>query len=186
MDIRELDRRVRELIGGLIDGLTDEQLDAQSPCEGWTVREVIRHLVGNSLGVLARIDGTDAPAEVDLGADPRVTFRETRAAASAALGTPEVFDGPWELRGVEYTGGTMLFVHFADVLVHTWDIATAVGVHVAIDEDLAEAALSVVSRFPEDAWGPGSAFTAKLPAPEDASALERLLALTGRVVPSAA
>ncbi|HVK20752.1 MAG TPA: TIGR03086 family metal-binding protein [Actinokineospora sp.] len=186
MDIRELDRRVRELTGGIIDGLTDEQLDVESPCEGWTVREVIRHMVGNSLGVLAKVDGTEAPAEVDLGDDPRATFRQTREAASAALSEPEVFDGPWELRGQQYTGGTMLFVHFADVLVHAWDIGTAVGIDVRFDEDMAEAALSVVSRFPEDAWGPGSAFIEKLPAAEDASAQERLLALTGRVVPSAA
>ncbi|WP_054054426.1 TIGR03086 family metal-binding protein [Alloactinosynnema sp. L-07] len=186
MDIRELDRRVLELIGGVIDGLTDEQFDVPTPCEGWTVREVIRHMVGNSLGVLARVGGTEAPAEVDLGVDPRATFRQTRADASAALSRPEVFDGPWELRGQQYTGGTMLFVHFADVLVHTWDIGTAVGIDIRFEDDLAQAALGVVSRFPEDAWGPGSAFIEKLPVADDASAQEKLLALTGRRVPSAA
>lgn len=180
MDIRALDRRAVEVTGGVIDRLTDEQLDLASPCSAWTVRGVIGHMVDNNHGMLAKLAGHEPPAEVELGADPRVDFRETAEAFLAAFGTDEAQEAPFELLGVERTGAVAQSVHFADVLVHAWDIASAAGIDLRFDEDLAEAAVKVVSLFPEELWGPDGAFAARLPVAEDASAHERLLALTGR------
>ncbi|MGH3863324.1 TIGR03086 family metal-binding protein [Actinokineospora sp.] len=180
MDIRALDRRAVEVTGAIIDRLTDEQLDLASPCSEWTVRGVIGHMVSNNHGMLAKIAGQEPPAEAGLSADPRVDFRETAEAFLVAFGGDEAQEAPFELLGVDRTGAVAQSVHFADVLVHAWDIASAAGIDLRFDEDLAEAAVKVVSRFPEELWGPGGAFSARLPAAEGASAHERLLALTGR------
>lgn len=181
MDISALDRRAVEVTGGLIDRLADEQLDLASPCSEWTVREVIGHMVSNNHGMLAKLAGEAPPADVELGVDPRVDFRETAAAFLIAFSSEGAHEAPFELLGVERTGAVAQSVHFADVLVHAWDIAAAAGIELRFDEDLAEAAVKVVSRFPEELWGPGGAFAARLTVAEDASAHERLLALTGRV-----
>ncbi|MBC6450256.1 TIGR03086 family metal-binding protein [Actinokineospora xionganensis] len=180
MDIRALDRRAVEVTGGIIDRLTDEQLDLASPCSEWTVRGVIEHMVGNNHGMLAKLTGQAPPAEVSPAADPRANFRKTAEAFLAAFASDEAQEASFELLGVERTGAVAQSVHFADVLVHAWDIASAAGIDLRYDEDLAEAAVKVVSRFPEELWGPGGAFAARLPVAEDASAQDRLLALTGR------
>lgn len=180
MDISALDRRAVEVTGGIIDQVTDEQLDLASPCSEWTVREVIRHMVNNNHGMIAKLAGQAPPAEAELGPDPRVDFRQTAEAFLAAFAAEGAHEAPFELLGVERTGRVAQSVHFADVLVHAWDIASAAGIGLRFDEDLAEAAVKVVSLFPEELWGPDGAFAARLPVAEDASAHERLLALTGR------
>ncbi|SDD31268.1 TIGR03086 family metal-binding protein [Actinokineospora iranica] len=178
MDIRELDRRAVESTGRIIDALTDEQLDVPTPCTEWAVREVIAHMVDNHVNFLRKLAG-EAPA---LSGDPRVDFRETAAALAALADNDEVLAAPYEMPIGTVNGRIALSIHFNDTLVHGWDIGTAVGVDVRLDEDLVEAALGFISTWPDtpEVWGPGKAFSARLPVADDASPQERLLALTGR------
>ena len=69
----------------------------------------------------------------------------------------------------------------ADQMIHTWDLARALGRPYTMDEDLASATLKLMQeRYDPKQRGPGKNFAAAVPSPDDASVQDRLLALSGR------
>jgi len=113
----------RERITALVTGLSDEQ--AATPvaaCPGWTVHDVVAHLVGSVSDVLAgRMDGVGTPpwtgAQVDARRDVPIAdmLAEWHAAAPQFEET---------LRGV---GGQLAALGVADVWNHEQDILGALG-----------------------------------------------------------
>src|SRR5688572_18149866 len=105
---------------------------ADSPCEGWTAGDVADHIIGNYIGIAASL-GSDVTSTGDRVRD-WATARDAvlRAAAQDdALDTPVV--GP----GGEMPLGRLLAVYMeVDTLVHTWDIARAVGADESLDEEV--------------------------------------------------
>jgi uncharacterized protein (TIGR03086 family) len=99
---------------------------------------------------------------------------------AAALDDPGVaraeYDSPF---------GTQVFEESADrfvtndVLVHTWDLATAAGNDVVLDPDEVEVAMATYKSLGDNARNP-RVFGDEVPAPPDADAQDRLLAYTGR------
>jgi uncharacterized protein (TIGR03083 family) len=67
--------RQRRRLGQLLDGLDDEQWATPSRCEGWTVRDVIAHLVGADRfwAVSARSGLAGEPSRYLVGFDPVAT-----------------------------------------------------------------------------------------------------------------
>src|SRR5438309_457622 len=114
---------------------------AESPCEGWTAGDVADHITNNYL----RVAGS-------LGAEVATTGRRSedwgtaRDAVLAAASEPGALDtvvtgpdGPTPL-------GRFLAVYMeVDTLVHTWDIARAVGADESLDEGLCRWDLHVQS-----------------------------------------
>ncbi len=69
----------------------------------------------------------------------------------------------------------------ADQLLHTWDLARALGRPHTMDADLAETTLQMMQRMMQPEFrGPGKGFAAEVPCPENASIQERLVAFSGR------
>lgn len=181
MDIRALDRCAIELTGVVVDDLDDNQLDLPTPCDQWTVRDVIEHLVDNAHSLVAQIGGHEKAARGD--DDIRKAYWTSTDAVTDAFWDDRALEAPYRIGEFgEFTGAVALAVHFSDVLLHGWDLAQAVGVTVDFDENLVAAAQGIIDQFPEVAWGPDAAYAARLDVPENASALERLLATTGRTV----
>lgn len=181
MDIRDLDRRAIESTGAIIDKLSDDQLDLPTPCAKWTVRELIEHMVGNNHRMVARATGEEREPTGDARRDYRTSAAAlvSTFADDAAMAT--TFDVP--LAGGEIDARAMLTVHFTDVLVHGWDLARSIGADIALDPELAQAAVAAVSRFPDGSgvWSEeGSVFGPRIAVPEDADPQDRLLGLTGR------
>ncbi|UVS78147.1 TIGR03086 family metal-binding protein [Actinokineospora sp. UTMC 2448] len=181
MDIRDLDRRAIESTGGIIDKLTDDQLDLPTPCDKWTVRDVIAHMVENNQRTIERLTGAAPQA----GDDVRRDYRTSAAALTSAFADDAAMEAPFEMPVIGRTvpGSTALTVHFADVLVHGWDLARAIGADIALDPELVEAAVGIVGQFPDvpELWSDDSnVFKPRLAAGGDADPQERLLALTGR------
>jgi haloalkane dehalogenase len=167
-DVLELDRRALDATAAVAEAVPRARWGAPTPCAGWTVRDVVDHLVANNHAQLAALGGPD------VGDD----LRRSGEAVLAAHARPAAADVRFPLGGRQRSARSALAVHFADVLVHGWDLARAVGLPYRFDEDLAAAAERVVSAFPDLAWGPGAAFAAD--AGPGAGAGDRLLALTGR------
>jgi len=173
MDVIELDRRARAATGAVIDQVPDALLDAPTPCSRWTIREIVEHMVDNNRETVAMARGESS---VDIGSG----FADTGAAFDAAWADPAVRDRTFTLAGTDVDWRGVVAVHFADVLVHGWDIGRAAGIDVTIDDDLAAAALRVTSRFPDSVRGPDAGFDHPRPAPDDAPVQTRLLAFLGR------
>jgi uncharacterized protein (TIGR03086 family) len=173
----DLDRRALDATAGVLDGLDPVPRDAPTPCEGWTVADVLAHLVGNNRTHLAVLGADEVPESAHPGP---VDLRRTGEAVLAAHARPGADEVPFPIGGQDRPARVALAVHFSDVLVHGWDLARALGRPHAIDEELAVAGERVVAAYPEVSWGPGAAFAVRLTPTAGARAVERLLALTGR------
>lgn len=171
-------RRLAERFTALLHDLPADGWAAPSPCEGWTPRDIVGHVVESSCGVLSRVDR--AP-EVN-GDDPVQRWTATRDAMQAAIDDPDVagtqFDG--------FFGPTTLAETFdgfmsPDLLVHTWDIARAAGLeqYQPMPDDEVERVHARLGSL-GDAIRQAGAFGPEVPVPEDAPAQHRFLGYIGR------
>jgi uncharacterized protein (TIGR03086 family) len=156
----------------------DAAWDAPTPCEGWTVRDVVVHAITSERDFLTR-QGFDVGEAPD-PADPAAAWRAHAATVASILAR----DGVAEREYDGYFGRTTIAATMADfygwdLVVHGSDIARATGQDWSVDE--AEAA---VLHATADGWGDAlyseGVCADAVPVPEDASATDRLLARLGR------
>lgn len=111
----------------VIDTVTRERWDAPSPCEGWTARDVVRHLVQTQREMLLG-HGVDLGAEPDLEADPAGAWRDHATQVLGALMDEALvarsYDGYF---GPTTVGATLEQFYVWDMYVHRWDLAGAAG-----------------------------------------------------------
>ena len=181
-----LERSVAEFRHRL-EAVAPDRWNLATPCADWTVRELVHHVIGgNRLAclLLAGATSEDATAAVrsgDLQGDARAHFRtsvDRQAHAFAADGALErVLDHPaGRVTGREYAD-----YRAADILVHAWDLARAVGVDDELDPAVVHIALTTyvpwVARATTDELF-GERASGSLP--EGASEQLRLLDALGR------
>jgi uncharacterized protein (TIGR03086 family) len=167
-----------------------ERYDDPTPCTEFSVADLINHIV---LGLeVARRHGVREPLDLSWTADqpapalqglPREKWAAVCAEAGdatiAAWASPEAWTGDAPMGDVRVPApllGTLMTGEFA---VHAWDLATALGHSLEIEEDLAavtiEAMTAIATMGREKGWvGP------EVAAPAEASTFERALAIAGR------
>ncbi len=171
-------------MGDLIDRIAADQWTAPTPCTEWNVRDLVNHLVGTNLVLVALLeDGPRPERGADrLGTDPGGAYRRSAAALQAAAARPGVLETSQATPLGVATGAERLQWRVADLLTHGWDLAQATGVAAELPDDIAERALTFVQ-----AQLPGQQRTGRFadpqPIPDAASGLDRLAAYTGRPVP---
>jgi uncharacterized protein (TIGR03086 family) len=158
-----------------------------TPCDAWTVRDLVNHVVAEQLWVPRLLQGA-TPAEVGdaldgdrLGADPVAAWAEASAAARDALTGPEAL-----ARTVVISAGTIPAEMYAwqltsDLAIHAWDLAVAVGLPAELDPTLVGALLAALTPFAAGLAASGR-YAPPVPVAEDSPPQTRLLALTGRAV----
>lgn len=177
--------RAQDAVGRLIAGIRDDQWSAPTPCTEWTVRDVVIHLVGiNQYFTAILLDQAPPERGADpLGDDPVAAYREAAAALLAAFDQPGVmarsFEGPLGTA----TGADRLHIRIADLLAHGWDLAQATGQPADLPTDLVEQALAF-GRVQFTTMPRTGRFAEPTTVPDDAPALDRLVAFLGRTVPS--
>lgn len=119
----------------LLEGLPDAAWSAPSPCEGWTARDVVAHLVDTQRDFLAghgaELGGAPAP-----GADPAEVWRDHAGRVAAALTDDALVDKPLDgLFGPTTVGETLARFYVWDMVVHRWDVARAAGVDAGLTDD---------------------------------------------------
>jgi uncharacterized protein (TIGR03086 family) len=107
-------------------------------------------------------------------------WTESSQAARAAWLQPGVLVKVVHLSfGGDTDGADYCWQMTTDLVVHGWDLATALGLEAGIDEDLATAVIEYVEpRI--DWWRDTSMFADAVPVPESADPLTRLVAMLGR------
>jgi uncharacterized protein (TIGR03086 family) len=120
------------------------------------------------------------PGEGDLfGEDVAKDFAAAQKRLAAAWSQPGVLEKtlelPWGTFPASMYGGMV----FVESIVHGWDLAKATGQDFDIDPAIAEAALEYLTPIDTMLRQPG-VYGAKVEAPADAPAIERLIAFTGR------
>jgi uncharacterized protein (TIGR03086 family) len=109
--------------------ITPELLDAPTPCAGWSVRDLIQHLLvyGPALEGAARKEPVP-PADVTVGDDWRAAVEDQIDRYVAVGGEPAAWRGTASMGGpapmpASMIGGMVL----GELVVHGWDLARAAG-----------------------------------------------------------
>jgi uncharacterized protein (TIGR03086 family) len=175
-DLLRLDATALALIGHDVALIPDSAMANPTPCEGWTVADLLRHM-NERHDAVARTVLPPLDRESD---DPRADFARITARVMAVFETNETVNIPW--RGPEPTA-RVLGIHVVDMLVHRWDLARALETSPAVPAGLAEAVLPLAraNTAPGSPLnGPGGVY--RPPVAEDPanSPMDTIVALLGR------
>jgi len=155
-----------------------------SPCEGWTARHVVGHVLATEAYFVACIEGKPPPmdpmTEPDrhAGDDPAAAWAQARDAVLAAIDGPGVLDRTVATVTGRQRVEDLIAFHIVDATVHSWDLARAAGVDDRLDPGLARHCLDTVTPM-RDSLRRAGVFGSPLamPTQDDQSAL---LAALGR------
>lgn len=185
MDVLDAHGRGLEVFDRAVQAIGPQDWAAPTPCSEWTVRDLVRHLVYEQLWVPDLLAGASV-AEIgdrfdgdQLGDDPVARWRETSRAARRAWLRPGALRRVVHLSRGPTPGEQYCWEMAADLAVHGWDLARALGTDDDIGDDLAVTLLRVVEPV-AFLWQGLGIFAPPVPVPADAGPQERLVALLGR------
>ncbi|RYB95361.1 TIGR03086 family protein [Nocardioides oleivorans] len=176
-----------ERLVAVASDVADDQLGAPTPCEGRTVGQLVRHLVGLTLAFRAAADKdfgplTDTSPDDGSWPDAEPGWREALAAQvpemTAAWRDPDAWDGMTRAGGVDLPGQVAGLVALDEIVLHGWDLARATGQPYDCDGATADACMAFVGGF-EESGTPGL-FGPSVSVTDDATPFERVLARSGR------
>src|SRR4051794_12085477 len=94
-EIRARYQRLADAFAATIASVPTDKWDAPSPCDGWTARDVVKHVAETPGMIFGRV-GRDFDASA-AGAEPAAAFAATREQIEAALSDDQIataeFDG---------------------------------------------------------------------------------------------
>lgn len=150
-----------------------------SPCEGWSARDVLRHLIETQREFLTGHD-IDLGGGPDIDTDPVAAWRDHARRVMEAISDDAVpasaFDGHF---GPTTVGDTLEQFYVWDMLVHRWDIATSHGAQAALSDAELDQIEHGADRFGEALYMDGVCRPG-VTAPVDADRKVRLLTRLGR------
>jgi uncharacterized protein (TIGR03086 family) len=155
--------------------IAEDDWSRPSPCPEWDARGVVEHVIGFHDVLLLR--PLSAKPERPKG-DPAVRWEVTVPAIASAL------QGAGDDLLVSVPGAPdmdlarLLPMLTTEVLLHTWDLAKAVGASVSLDAELCADAYEASRRNVENLQG--SMFGPPVPVAADADVVTKLVALLGR------
>lgn len=172
-------RRIAGTFTDRVRGVGDWSVPA--PVDGWTARDVVRHLVEWFPGFLAM--GSDAP----LPTGPSVDDDPAGAWQSQADGVQAILDDPATAGKVfanQHTGTLPLAqavdrFYTGDIFMHTWDLARATGQDDTLDAAFARSMLDGMEPIEAMMRGSGQ-YGPRVQVPDDADVQTKLLGFIGR------
>lgn len=162
--------RALDQAGDALASIHSGDWDRPTPCGEWSVRVLAGHLAEAPEHFLQQARGE----EVDWSAPPSVA--DGLWASHFRVHADDLIHH-WHEQPDEKKG----FADWqsAELGVHTWDLLTALGRTMPLDDEVAERGLAFLQQgLTED--NRGEAFGAPVPVEEDAGAYDRLVAFAGR------
>jgi uncharacterized protein (TIGR03086 family) len=189
MDNVELLKRTIAETNRLVDGTSDAQLGDPTPCEEWTVRDLINHLTGGATMFAISAEQGSVPDDVVgqlmggdcLGDDFRASFRTASDRAVTAFEQPGLMDRTLKLPFGEMPAPAALAIAALDVATHTADLAKATN-QAPGDDSIYEEALALGPNVISPEFRTPGVFDTEKQAGAGAPACDRLLAFAGRKV----
>lgn len=154
-----------------------DDMSRQTPCTQFNVTQLTGHLL-NSIAAIGGMAGAEIPETDESDSAERRVVSAARPALDA-----------WHRRGLEgnvpFGKGEMpakgaCGILSLEFLVHAWDYARAVEHDVNAPESLAEYVLGLARKTIQPELRSRAGFDAPVDVAEDARALDRLVAFTGR------
>jgi uncharacterized protein (TIGR03086 family) len=160
--------------------------DNPTPCEKWTVTQVLQHATGDQIGYAAAITGGPWPSEDPFApsghrvADPQTLAGDAVRASAAAFSTVDrdAAEVPNPLPQGPMPAWLAAGACALDAAIHAWDIAVATGQPSPLTPAMSRDLLTVAEQIVEPlrAWGAYAPVLAAAPGDDVAT----LLAYLGR------
>jgi uncharacterized protein (TIGR03086 family) len=172
------------LVDRVVGLAPDYAWERESPCEGWTARHVLGHIIATQHYYVSVIearsptmDPMNAP-DRHAGEDPSATWEKARDTVQRVFASPGVQDRVVVTFQGEQRVGDMIAFNVVDNTVHSWDLAKAFGIDDTLDPALVTRSLEIVDTAAE-ALAAAGVFGTPVVA-SDADSQTRLLAALGR------
>ncbi|SDF41453.1 TIGR03086 family protein [Blastococcus aurantiacus] len=184
VELLALFQRAQALFTDRVDAVDPDQWEDEA-LPGWTVADLVAHLVGEHLWAPPLLAGepyTDIHVADDiatlLGADPFTGWETAADGSLAAFAEDDALTRTVHLQRGPTPATQYVLEMTADLTVHSWDLARATGGDPRLDRELVDAALVLAEQLPDD--GVPGFFDPPLAVPTSADAQTRLLARFGR------
>ncbi len=117
-------------VAKVVAGVDAVQLTCPTPCSEWDVRATLDHLIGATWMFTLANEGEAVGEDArGIGDDEPLTALTKAAEANlASWRTPGAFDGDRTFPFGTFPADAAVMMNLSEVIVHTWDIATALGV----------------------------------------------------------
>jgi uncharacterized protein (TIGR03086 family) len=183
----DFDPPVRQL-RALLLGVDDDELTAPTPCDDWTVADLLDHLMGLAYAFTqAARKRTDTPG-VD-GPPPQPSaqhlsrhWRSRLPVLLEDLATawkdPAAWTGTATAGGATMPATAMGTVAMNELIIHSWDLARATGQDYAADPRTLEVLIEFLSQGSSE--GVPGMFHPAIPADPEDELLDQVLARAGR------
>lgn len=177
----------------LLSGVSDEQLTARTPCETYTVADLLHHLMGLTIGFRMAATKSTGPSEDDgsgpatpgdasaanLDPDWRRQLPSQLDELVAAWRDPAAWTGTTEAGGVTMPADVIGVFAVDELVIHGWDLARATEQPFE-SEPRTTAAIFALLSSAADGEGQEGPFGPVVDVAADAPLLHRVLGLTGR------
>lgn len=178
-DIGDLHLAVCRRFGDTVRS-ADGKWDHPSPCQGWDARAVLEHVIGFHDVLLLRPMALkpdrprqDPQRRWDVTVDRLSELFSSEDLCERVIEVPAVADNP----ATRLDFGTLVPQLTQDVLVHTWDLARAVGADDRLDSGWCALCFN---RLPAEDLSASGMFAAPVAVEDDADIQSKLLARLGR------
>src|SRR5476651_2023662 len=149
MNLPQIHEQALRATGTVVDGVADRQLELATPCDGWSVHELLNHIVSGNYWAAALAAGKsidDVGDRLDgdtLGDDPAAAYRASAELAAAAFNAPGAMDAPCAVSYGPVPGSVYCGHRVLDVVIHGWDLAKATGQDTTLDPELVDAVAAI-------------------------------------------
>lgn len=170
-----------------LDLVTGSDWDRPTPCTGWSVRDLVAHLIGGSrmsellLSGATSEDALGVLFSLKIEGDPKALFAEGAVAQAAAFDAPGAPEQNCHHPLRDMPGAEFIWLRVRDTAIHAWDLATALEVDANLDHDLVDllwTQVEPIAPFLSTSGMFGTGASGELP--DDARTQDRLLDALGR------
>ena len=169
----------------VVNGVPEGMLDAPTPCHDWDLRTLLNHtILWTSYSAERRAYGESVAEDLmtkDFTAEPG--FRDDYARqidrAVKAWADQKAWEGELGVMGDATPAADVGAMLIMEMVLHGWDVAKATGQEYACDAAVAAAVLATVEQQAE-LFRKYHGFADAIEAPQDATAFDRALRLSGR------
>ena len=167
----------------LVEEVPADALGRPTPCEDYTVGDLLDHIHDAAVGFAAAADKEPLEAgpsghAANLGADWRTRIPRHVVALVKAWRDPVAWTGMTRAGGVDLPADTAGAVALDELVIHGWDLAKATNMPAGYEGPGLDAVYRTVQQFRSS--GIDGLFGPPVPVPDDAPLLDRILGLAGR------
>jgi uncharacterized protein (TIGR03086 family) len=122
--------------------VTSDHLAKPTPCGDWTVQQLLNHVVGGNTMSAALIGGASREDAIALlttavvGDNLLGAVHESMRAQADAFADPAALEMTVQHPAMDMPGAQLLGFRVGDLLVHSWDLARAIGADETLDPEV--------------------------------------------------